>query len=106
MRPLIALALLTSLAIPGSVDLTAAGAPTRLLRTPSVSATHVAFAYANNIWIVEREGGDARRLTSFQGQSTQPEVFARRDDGRVQRATTPATPTSTSCRSRAASRSG
>lgn len=23
--------------------------PTRMLRTPSVSATHVAFAYANNI---------------------------------------------------------
>ena len=34
---------------------------TRLLRTPSVSASHVAFAYANNIWVVAREGGAARR---------------------------------------------
>ena len=42
---------------------------TRLLRTPTVSATHIAFAYANNIWVVERAGGQARRLTSFQGQT-------------------------------------
>src|SRR5689334_14488647 len=36
---------------------TANGGPTRLLRTPTVSATQIAFAYANNIWIVERAGG-------------------------------------------------
>jgi tricorn protease len=47
--------------------------PTRLLRTPAVSATHIAFAYANNIWSVERAGGSARRLTSFQGQTTNPQ---------------------------------
>jgi len=57
-----------------SVGLRANGTPTRLLRTPSISATHVAFAYANNIWIVERKGGDARRLSSFQGQSTNPKI--------------------------------
>src|SRR5579863_10101857 len=45
---------------------------TRLLRTPTVSATQIAFAYANNIWIVERAGGSARRLTSFQGQTGNP----------------------------------
>ena len=49
-----------------------AGEPTRLLRTPSVSATQIAFAYANNIWVVERSGGQARRLTSFQGQTSNP----------------------------------
>lgn len=43
----------------------AASAQTRLLRQPTVSATHVAFAYANNLWVVPRDGGDARRLTSF-----------------------------------------
>jgi len=47
-------------------------APTKLLRSPTVSATHIAFAYANNIWIVERAGGQARRLTSFQGQASNP----------------------------------
>ena len=55
MRPLVAVALLASLAVPGSVSLTAGGSPTRLLRTPSISATHVAFVYANNIWVVERK---------------------------------------------------
>ncbi len=50
----------------------AAEQPTRLLRQPTVSATQIAFAYANNIWIVERAGGAARRLTSFQGQTFNP----------------------------------
>jgi tricorn protease len=48
------------------------GDTTRLLRSPTVSASHIAFAYANNLWIVERAGGNARRLTSFQGQTTNP----------------------------------
>ena len=48
------------------------GEPTKLLRMPTVSATHIAFAYANNIWVVERAGGTARRLTSFQGQTVNP----------------------------------
>ena len=45
---------------------------TRMLRTPTVSSTQIAFAYANNIWIVERAGGAARRLTTFQGQTSNP----------------------------------
>ncbi len=50
------------------------GAPTqtRLLRTPTVSATQIGFAYANNIWVVPRAGGGAKRLTSFQGQTANP----------------------------------
>jgi tricorn protease len=48
------------------------GVPTKLLRMPTVSATHIGFTYANNIWTVERGGGMARRLTSFQGQTTNP----------------------------------
>ena len=49
-----------------------ANAQTRLLRTPTVSASQIAFAYANNIWTVPRAGGSARRLTSFQGQTSNP----------------------------------
>ena len=45
---------------------------TRLLRTPTVSPTQIAFAYANNIWSVPRAGGSARRLTSFPGQTSNP----------------------------------
>jgi tricorn protease len=35
-----------------------------LLRSPSVSQTQIAFAYAGDIWVVGREGGEAKRLTS------------------------------------------
>ena len=50
----------------------AQGGQTRLLRTPAVSATHIAFAYANNIWTVPRAGGSAQRITSFPGQTVNP----------------------------------
>ena len=49
-------------------------AQTRMLRTPSVSARHIAFAYAQNVWVVERAGGVARRLTSFQGATQNPKL--------------------------------
>jgi tricorn protease len=48
-------------------------AQTRLLRTPTVSVSQIAFAYANNIWTVPRAGGSARRLTSFHGQTSNPQ---------------------------------
>jgi tricorn protease len=51
---------------------TVQAAGTRLLRTPTVSPTQIAFAYANNIWSVDRSGGAARRLTSFQGLTSNP----------------------------------
>ena len=59
-------------ALAATSAVSANGAPTRLLRSPTVSATHIAFAYANNIWISERAGGTARRVTSFQGQTLNP----------------------------------
>src|SRR5215831_884875 len=37
---------------------------TRLLRQPAVSRDLVAFEYAGDLWVVSREGGQARRLTS------------------------------------------
>lgn len=49
-----------------------AAAQTRLLRQPTISAAHVAFTYANNLWLAPRDGGDARRLTSFQGVTSNP----------------------------------
>jgi len=53
---------------------------TRLLRQPTVSATHIAFAYANDLWIVPRAGGDAKRLTSFPGTESNPHFSP---DGRL-----------------------
>ena len=37
-------------------------APTVLARTPTLSATQIAFAWAGDIWTVPRTGGDARSL--------------------------------------------
>ncbi|MDP1571879.1 MAG: PDZ domain-containing protein [Vicinamibacterales bacterium] len=66
------LPLVAAVLIAGATTLGANGEPTRMLRSPAVSATHIAFAYAQNIWVVERAGGAARRLTSFQGQAGHP----------------------------------
>ena len=49
-------------------------AQTRMLRSPSVSTRQIAFAHAGNIWIVERGGGAARRLTSFPGEASNPKL--------------------------------
>jgi tricorn protease len=38
--------------------------PPLLLRNPSISADKIAFLYADDVWTVSREGGEARRLTS------------------------------------------
>ena len=55
-------------------------AQTRMLRSPSVSKANIAFAYAGNIWIVDRSGGNARRLTSFAGEASNPKLSP---DGRL-----------------------
>ena len=60
------------LAFAGVIAASPAVAQTRMLRSPSASATDITFAYANNIWIVPRAGGSARRLTSFGGQTQNP----------------------------------
>lgn len=51
---------------------TDAVAQTRFLRQPSVSATEIAFVHANDIWVVGRDGGAARRLTTNEGAETEP----------------------------------
>lgn len=51
----------------------AAEGTTRMLRQPTASGTQVAFAYANNIWTVERAGGVARRITSLAGLASNPQ---------------------------------
>jgi tricorn protease len=43
-----------------------------LFRNPSISATQIAFEYANDLWIVSRNGGEARRLTNGQGHEDNP----------------------------------
>jgi tricorn protease len=45
---------------------------TRLLRQPDISDKQIVFAYANDLWIVNKAGGEAKRLTSFQGSEFSP----------------------------------
>ena len=48
---------------------------TRLLTMPAVSATQIAFVYADDLWVADREGKNARRLTSDIGLESHP-VFS------------------------------
>src|SRR5919204_4925845 len=43
-----------------------------LLRKPTVSRTHVAFMYAGDLWIADRNGSDARRLSTGAGMESDP----------------------------------
>ena len=45
---------------------------TRLLRHPTVSKDAIAFAYAGDLWVTSRNGGDTRRLTSTADVETHP----------------------------------
>ena len=51
-----------------------------LLQKPTLSRTHIVFAYAGDLWSVFREGGDAVRLTSGIGIESDP-AFS--PDGRL-----------------------
>jgi tricorn protease len=44
----------------------------RMLRYPDVSATHICFVYAGDIWVVTKEGGTAHRLSSPRGEESFP----------------------------------
>src|SRR5712692_11923655 len=43
-----------------------------LFQKPAVSRTQVAFGFAGDLWVVPREGGEARRLTNGVGLETDP----------------------------------
>ena len=45
---------------------------TRLLEQPALSATHLAFVYAGDLWVAHSDGSGARRLTSHPGQESRP----------------------------------
>jgi tricorn protease len=46
-----------------------------ILRHPTISQTRIVFSFANDLWSVGREGGDAIRLTTGAGAETDP-VFS------------------------------
>ena len=59
-----------ALLLGGAADVDAQG--TRLLRDPDVGPGSIVFVHANDLWLVPRSGGDARRLTSAEGAETEP----------------------------------
>ena len=71
MRTLIVTAA-TFLLLPALQTSDAAAQGTRFLRQPSVGASEIAFVHANDIWVVGRDGGQARRVTTDEGAETEP----------------------------------
>jgi len=69
LRSTCALALLALLSVALPVE---AQVDARMLRYPDVSATHISFVYAGDIWIVPKEGGIARRLSTPAGEEQFP----------------------------------
>lgn len=55
-----------------SIGFVAFSQGTRLLRQPTISDKHIAFVYANDLWLVSNAGGDATRLTSNEGAESFP----------------------------------
>jgi len=47
-----------------SLNSATAAEPRQILSWPAVSARYIAFGYAGDLWVVERTGGAARRLTA------------------------------------------
>lgn len=45
---------------------------TRLLRQPTISQQHIAFIYGADLWVADRNGGEARRLTSTPAVESHP----------------------------------
>ncbi len=58
-----------------------AGVDARLMRYPDVSAERIAFVYAGDIWVVDRDGGPASRLSSPPGEEAFPRFSP--DGGRI-----------------------
>ncbi len=53
---------------------------TRMLAEPAVSARHIAFAYAGDLWLANLDGSNVKRLTSDVGEESSP-VFS--PDGKL-----------------------
>ena len=45
---------------------------TRMLTNAAISQNHIAFVYANDLWVANRDGSNPRRLTASQGVENHP----------------------------------
>lgn len=67
--------LILAVALPGFLESGVDIKDTKLLSQPAISQTHIAFAYANDLWVANIDGKGVRRLTSAQGSESNP-VFS------------------------------
>jgi tricorn protease len=58
------------------LSLSSAAQGTLLLRQPSVGKQQIVFVHGDDLWVVSREGGDARRLTTAIGAENNPRISA------------------------------
>ncbi|MCI0704183.1 MAG: PDZ domain-containing protein [Planctomycetia bacterium] len=78
MRHALALVLFTAVGVFTSTGIAKADpdpTDTRLLSMPAVSAKNIAFVYAEDLWVADRDGKNPRRLTSDLGVESHP-VFS------------------------------
>jgi tricorn protease len=72
MKPavVVTLALVAALAVPVAANVNVRD--TRFLHQPATSGTHVAFVYADDLWVARIDGSDVRRLTTDDGVESNP----------------------------------
>ena len=66
------LILLAALILPATVSTEPNARDTRLLAQPATNGTHVAFVYADDLWVAKLDGTDVRRLTTDDGVERNP----------------------------------
>ena len=101
MKPavLATLAVVVALGLPVAADLSAGALAevdvnvrdTRLLHQPATTGTHVAFVYADDLWVARIDGTDVRRLTTDDGVESNPAFSPDGTTDRVHRRSTTAT---------------
>ena len=64
-----------SLVVVSLLGVAQAADPPLILSRPAVSSQHIAFGYAGDLWVADRAGGEARRLTAGTGLEAHP-VFS------------------------------
>ena len=55
---------------------------TRLMHSPAISQEHIAFIYAEDLWVADKDGSNPRRLTIDDGVESDP-VFS--PDGSIRK---------------------
>src|SRR5687768_5263473 len=64
------IAVVVALGLPLAADVNVKD--TRFLHQPATSGTHIAFVYADDLWVARLDGSDVRRLTTDDGIESNP----------------------------------